>query len=490
MTDQEREMEQFSRLVFKELKRSLVQDVVRNRKAQTVGRKYTVENLVQFMDNPMVESNQKSLRQMSLYLFLVSSHYRRLVTYYSTLPTYNYVVTPDKATTKLPSLSKYKQAYFDTITDMERYNFKEEAPIMCLLALLEGAYCGIVLESADTFYTKPFPIDYIKISSVEDGCFRFAIDLDYFSGQNDFLLDAYGDAVREAYEAWRKAKTNRDVLRWYEPKPQICIKFDPDPTIILPWFAGVYKEVLDLEDYRTLAKAKAEIENYKVLVMQPETNDDGMVKMDGKMAEKYYKQAAGNLPDGIGLLFSPFKVTDFSFNNANVEDATKVNDARDSLWESAGTSPLIFGSTKATSSASLILSTIPDEELSFMLLRQIERNFNLIQKQKGRNFSFKLKFLEQSVYNKASVQDSYFKAAQYGVTGAKTFYAASLGLSPCDVVNLSYLEDTVLKMGVDNFNKPLVSSNTVSHTDDVGRPTNAEQNKPLSESRERGLSVE
>lgn len=490
MDDAEKQQLEFNRLVFSQLRQSLLQDAVASRKEKFVGRKYSIENLATFMENPDTDSNQKLLRQMSLYLYLVSTHYRRLVNYFATLPTFNYYVSPDKATVKPISMQKYKAAYFEVITEMERYNFKDELPKAIVLALLQGAFCGIPFESEDTFYIRPCPIDQIKITSIMDGCFRFSLNLTYFDGANNFLLDAYGDEIRRAYETYKNSKNKKDV-QWYEPTKQICIKFDSDATVILPFFCGMYKEVLDLEDYRTLAKAKTEIENYKVLVMQQDVNEDGRPKMDFELAEKYYRQAAGNLPSGIGLILSPFKVTDFAFNKSNVAEANSVNDARDSLWESAGTSPLIFGSTKATSSASLILSTKPDEELSFLLLRQLERNFNLLQKQKNRKFSFKLKFLEQSVYSREAVQDSFFKAAQYGVTGAKTLYAASLGLSPCDIVNMAYLEDKVLELGAGSFNTPLTSSNTMSHTDsEAGRPSNASQNKPVSESRERGLEQE
>lgn len=480
---------ELNRYVFSQLKQSILQDVITSRKEKYIGRKYSVELLATYMEQPDTDTNQKLLRQMSMYLYLVSSHYRRLVNYYATLPTFNYIVSPDKATAKPVSISKYRAAYYEVVTDMERYNFKDELPKAIVLALLQGAFCGIPFESEDTFYIRPCPIDRIKITSIMDGCFRFSFDLSYFEGQNDYLLEAYGEEIKQAYGVYSKSKT-KSKLQWFEPTKQICIKFDSDTSVILPFFCGMYKEVLDLEDYRTLEKAKTEIENYKVLVMEQDVNEDGQPKMDERIAKKYYRQAAGNLPPGIGLILSPFKITDFSFDKSNVADTNKVNDARDSLWESAGTSPLIFGSTKATSSASLILSTKPDEELAFVLLRQLERNFNLLQKQKNRKFSFKLKFLEQSIYNKEQVQDSFFKAASYGVTGAKTLYAASLGLSPCDIVNMSYLEDTVLEMGVSNFNTPLTSANTTSHSNEAGRPTNAEQNKPVSDSRERGQAQE
>lgn len=479
--------------MFSKLRSTLVQDLLNTKYENYIGKKYDVDTVNTMLQTPTSTSNQKTLRQMSMYLYLVSSHYRRLINYYATLPTYNYIVTPSKVTsgalTKAQA-KKYKNDYIDTINDFEKYSFKDELPKMVVLALLEGIFCGVIFEESNSFYVKPCPVDYVKIQSVMDGCYRFAFDLTYFAGNNQYLLGAYGEDIYNAYIAYAGDRTlgikGDSSLRWYEPEQQICIKYDTDPTVILPFFAGVFKEILDLEDYRLLAKAKTEIDNYKVLVMKQDVDSDGIPRMDYALAKKYYDQAASNLPSGIGLILSPFAMSDFSFDNAAVKDTDEVNQARDTLWASAGTSPLIFGSTAATSSSALILSTKPDEEITFTLLSQIERNFNLIQKLKSRSYQFKVKFLRQSIYNKTDIQNSYAKAAQYGVTGSKLLYAASVDLSPCDISGMAYLEDEILGLTVNSFNKPMVSSyvQSGSPSEDVGRPTNESKGLELSESGE------
>ena len=106
------------------------------------------------MSNPTLSSNQQTLRQMSLYLYLVSPHYRRLLSYYSTLPTFNYYIAPAEASVKKlnkAAKNKYHQAYLDTVNDCERYNFKDELPEVLTWMLLEGIYCGIYYESAESF---------------------------------------------------------------------------------------------------------------------------------------------------------------------------------------------------------------------------------------------------------------------------------------------------------------------------------------------------
>lgn len=487
----------FERLMFAKVKEKIVQDLLNSRYESYIGRKYTAKDLADMLEYPTISSNMQRLRQMSLWLYITSPQYRRLINYYATLPTFNYYILPDKAQTKEltgAKDAKFRKNYVETINDFERYTLKQTAPQAISFALLQGVFCGIVIEDDNSFWLKSCPVDYVRILAIADNCFRFAFDMSYFSGSNSYLIDAYGEEFKQAYLDYKRDTKNR----WYMPEKQICIKPDSDPIIMLPFFLGVFKEILDLEDYRTLAKAKTEIDNYKVLVMKQDTDSDGIPKLDYEIAYKYYEQAAGELPSGIGLILSPFAVDDFSFNSPNVSDTDSVNKARDSFWAASGSSPLIFGSTEATTSSALILSTKPDEQITFSLLDQLERNFNLLQKHKNKSTSFKVRFLRQSIYNKEQVQDTYSKAAMYGVTGSKIAYAASLDFSPVDLINLAFLEDDVLGLTTKTFNKPIhgyvnpsnsssgddSEDDKVAIIDEGGRPTNESQGIPLTDSGE------
>ena len=471
LTDKQKQIyESYKQLVFSKLNTSLVQDLLNLKYENYIGRKYDVESIVKMLENPAQLTNQQQLRQMSMYLYLVSAHYRRAIHYFAELPTLNYYITPLKKDSKDMSsakIKKFKQAYIDTINDFQKYNLHDEVPKMLLLALIEGAFYGLVFEDENSFFVRPFHVDYAKIQYIEDGCYRFAIDLNYFSNK-EYLFNAYGKKKKKAYYKYKgkNGKKGDKKLRWYIPENGFCIKCDPDPTVTLPFFCGMFKEVLDLEDYRLLAKAKTELDNYKVIHLKQETDADGIPKMDYKLAKKYYDEAAGNISDGIGLMMTPFSISEVNFEKANVADSDSVTKAEDNLWTTMGTSPLLFGSTEATSSSALILSTKPDECISFYLLSQVERNFNRIQKLKSRAYPFAIRFLQQSIFNQKDFTDMYSKAAQYGVSGAKSMYAASIGLSPSDVWNMSFLEDQVLGMTVNMFNKPMRSTYTTGYSAD------------------------
>jgi len=485
--DQEKALLRYSQLVFANLKKNIIQDLVNSRNESVIYKKYPKDRIVTMMENP--QRNEKGIRELSGFLYLVSSHYRRLVDYYATILIYNYTIVPTNFPHKKPTnKAKYKETYYNIIHECEKYNLRHEATKAIKIAVRDGIYYGLCYETSDSFYIKPFDNSYAKISSIEDGTFVFSINLNYFSDKED-LLPMYGTEFESAWLSYKgdkvkKIKGNRKK-QWFEPSNGICIKADEsDPIYSLPLFTGLLLSVFDIEDYKLLHKAKAENDNYKALSAKMETDDDGVPIMDFDVATKYYNQMAANLPDGIGLLLSPFEVKDFSFSNSAVSEKNDVITAEEDFWFSSGTSPLIFGSSKATSSASLTLSVKPDEEISFLLLQQFERYFNKKIKKMDLPFGFKIKFSDQSIFNTTEHINRLSKAAQYGMP-VKLQYASALGLSPSDVVGMSYLEDDILSLANKTWKTPLISSNTQNSSDGEAGRSAVEAGETITESNEK-----
>lgn len=471
-------LDQYSQLMFANLRKSLLQDLVNNRKESALFTKYPIEKVVAMLESPY--KNEKTLRTMSRFLYCTSSHYYRLVNYYATLPVFNYIVTPATLPKKI-NKKTYKDTYTKIIYQLEKYNLKCEIPKIMAITLLEGIFYGLEYETSDAYYILPFNSNYAEISSTEDGTYVFSIDLNYFTTDRLYLLDSYGEEIKNAYYRYRGNKElnikGNTKLRWFEPSNGICIKADEtDMLYSIPIFSSTFLDILRLDDYKLLKKAKKTLDNYKVLAMKIDCDENGAPKMDFDIAKKYYNQAASNIPSGIGLIMSPFNINDFTFQSSSTAESNAVNEAENDFWAGTGTSGMIFGSTKASSSSSLGMSVKADEQLAFKIMHQIGRCFNKKIKLMGLSYLFKLKFLDQSIFNEDEMCNKFQKAAQYGVSGSKLLYAASLGMSPSDVVNLSYLENDILDVTGSMFTSPLISSNTLSpDSSDGGAPTIEEQ---------------
>lgn len=483
--EQDKIMQRYARLSFAKLKKNIIQDLITSRNESVIYRKYSKEHIAKMLESP--QKSEKDIRELSNFIYLISSHYRRLVDYYSSILLYNYMVIPTKLSVKNPKKNEYHETYYKVINECEKYNLRHEAMKALKIATREGVYFGLCYESEDSFYIKQFDSRFAKISTIEDGCFRFSIDMAYFSGK-EYLLDMYGSDFRTAYYLYKgdsaKGLKGDKTKKWYEPENGICIKADEsDPIYSLPVFTGTLLSVLDIEDYRMLQKVKTENDNYKILSFKLDTDDDGIPKMDYDQASKYFQTAADSLADGVGAILTPFDVKDISFQTSTASDRNAVTDAEAQFWETAGVSSLLFGSTKATSSASLTLSVKPDEALAFSLLKQFERFFNMKLKKMNLEYSFKISFLQQSIFNEDEYCNRLSKSASLGLP-VKLEYAAALGLSPSDTIGMTFLEEDILNLSKKRWVFPLVSSSTQSVNTEGGRPSNASQGKGLTESGE------
>ena len=139
-----------------------------------------------------------------------------------------------------------------------------------------------------------------------------------------------------------------------------------------------------------------------------------------------------------------------------------------------GSSPLLFGVGANPTYKVIELSLIVDATMMMKLLRQIERVFNVKYQREmsiHEDYLFEVYFIEQYSFNKDEVADRLQKASMYGLP-SKLLYAAALGQEPIDAYMSSYIENDILNCGVDIYNRPLISSNTLSNgvVGESGRP--------------------
>ena len=108
--EQEKIMTKYVQLSFANLKRNIVQDLINSKGESVIYKKYTKEQIVNMLENP--QKNEDQIRELSRFIYLVSSHYRRLVDYYSTILLYNYTVVPTKIPVKKPNENNFDPSKF------------------------------------------------------------------------------------------------------------------------------------------------------------------------------------------------------------------------------------------------------------------------------------------------------------------------------------------------------------------------------------------
>lgn len=469
-------MSSFYKMQYERLKKTILDEASRYVSFRKFFyERFKKEDIERMFKHPF--NYEHSLRAMSRYLYIVSPHYKRLINYFSQILLYNYSVKAGKVYTRKVAKNKYRNNYYDVVNFAEKMNLKKEAEKLIRISLRDGIAVGVMVYSnkAQSGYFVPFEPRGIRVRCIEDGVFVPSIDLTIFTG-NESYADEYGADIKRAYlrylEKLKGGGKITDDDRWYEFKNGFAlIADDTDPRHYLPYFGNLILDVLRLRDAQDIQAVRDENSNYKALSAKVDTDDDGVPKMPFSEIQKYYQQMSGEVPAGIGILVSPWTLSDHSFQENSVSDRDSALSAVNNFWRSAGMPNTLMGGGTLTTASAMLLAVKPDEALSYSLLKQFEQIINRQIKLMDHDYLFKVSFLYQSIFNTAELQNALAKGAQYGLP-VKMDYAASLGLTPCEVVGASYIEDEILGLSTQSWVTPLVSSNTQSFVDNEGgRPT-------------------
>ena len=447
---------------YAQLQKQQLIDLMKNTAASGTFTRYTKEQLMQYMQAP--GSNEKNIRNASIYMYDASNQYRRLIQYYANMFLWAYNVVPlDFDRTKVKP-EAFRKAYLKAVSQLDMMNLKHEFQKAVLVALREGVFYGVQWSGSNSYFIQRINPDICRLSSITDGTWLYAVD---FSQIKEADLMLYPPEFTVLYNQY-KANTKQ---KWLEIPESIsfCLKADETTSAysIPPW-ASTLPMLYDIDTFKSLQETAGEIANYKMIGLEIPVDDDGTPKMDYDLALQYYEHMVNALPPYVGAFMAPMKASAYSFDKSgNLNDVDTVSRSEEQFWREGGTSPLLFGSADNDSAGALKLSILADEEIVLALANQCERIVNRILKQMSGSIKFKINFLPVTRFNQGDWIDHYKGASALGIP-VKSSYAAVLGLNPNDVVGLNYAELEMLGMGELT---PLVSGYTQSS---AGRPATDE----------------
>ena len=431
------------------------------RVSRTYNSAYTQESLFTYLQNPT--SNEKNLRNASIYMYLSNTRYSRLLNYYAGLPTYSYVITPLNYNSSKVNKETFKKNYYKVSNKLEVMNIRDEARKQILIALREGAFYGVRWSDSVSGFTQKLNPDICQISHISDGVFLFKVDMSQIKEAD---LDCYPPEFTNMYAEYLSSGQKWQLV---DPSISVCVKADPTiPDCSIPPFAAILPELYVINDTQALQTVSDELDNYKLLAGQVPVDDMGVPTIDFPTYQKYYQQISGNIGDRVGLAVSPFKLTPIDFSKSAAADAVDaVARSVQNYWSAAGTSALLHGETNSTSGVTK-LAIKNDETFAFGLLDQCERQINRYLKSalSGTN-RFKITFLRTTVYNVDEVAKRYKEALNYGI--GLPYYMAAIDIPQYDIEGLAAIQNDVLDIA--NLITPLRTSSTMSGDEgERGRP--------------------
>lgn len=457
---------------FALLNKLIMRDLNNNRSAPTFSR-YSKDDITRYLANPY--RYERQLRDAVIYIYGASSHFRRLIQYFVGLSDLAYIVEPYKIDPKKANIRITNNNYRKVLNALDSMSIKTQFPAILTVCLREDTWFGTMWVTNDDITFQQLPSDYCAISSKEGHCLNVTFNFSYFDAHAE-LLDYYPQEFKTKYEQYKKNRANR----WIEldSPTSFAIKCNDDIlNYSIPPFAGLLREIYDLEDYRNLKLTKTALENYAMIVTKIPLNDDGTWGIDLEKAVEFWQNLSSVLPEEIGSVLTPMDMEKISFERTHAGDTQTVTDAEQNMFSAAGVSSQLFNNPKASAN-SLLLSIKADQMITYGVVKGIEDAVNrFIQAQPyGKNFH--INFLDCSPYNRKEMGDAYLKAASYGFPTISA-YCASQGIGQSQLDNMSFLEGEVL--GLAEMFKPVQSSSQMSSSDLEGEGATDEGGAPTKE---------
>ena len=423
----------------------------------------------EFLENPI--RYKKQLLDLSLNMYISVSQYQALIKYFYDMPYLTPYVLPIKTG---EGKTKIKSDWEKVCYEIEKMNVPLEFRKALSNTILNGVFYGYEIEEVDSYTIKHLDPRYCRVYGNSDGCWLFEFDFSYFDSRRrqdtqELLIDSYPPEFKELY---KKYQENRGKNRWQRlnPDKEICLRYFPElntPYVDFPPYANLFSDIMDLQDYKSINKAKNEMSNYQFMALEMETNgkDGEMNKftVNPDMVSEYYDFLTQACGDFITPFISPVKVTPITFQNSN-DNLTSLEEAEKSFWNASTVSNTMMGTGIRTGSG-LKYSTLVDqnriknlfEQIASILSRKCKRLDGI---NKNNIFKVKLPFLTE--FNKDEVINQSLQLAQYGIVSRLELFAMQ-GHSPSEVLGILTLENDIL----DLVNKltPLQSSFTTAGED-------------------------
>lgn len=431
----------------------------------------TKETVITYLQNPT--RNESNLRNLSWYLYYRSQVYQRIVTYYSTLFCLEArSVIPDYDLVNPQGDDQMLSSYNDTLNIMKNWNISNEFLKVYFTCFLQDVSYNVAYYDETGLYLLPLPADYCKVfAQYSTGDFAFAMDMSYFKGTNEWLLEAWGEPFISMNNEYQKTSTKWQTV---PDEYAACFKYRSyDWETVMPVFSGLFGELINLSDISDVQAVADQMDIYKLLWIELETITGSKIPDDWKVNPdiviEYFNRIINEaLPDYTSAAIVPGKLNVIDFSNIDkTSETNKVLTATKTLLNSSGGAQ-ILNSADISGTTAFTAAVKADTEFAIgTLLPQTEGWFNRILGNVVNNPS-QVHFYHTGRLTRNDLKDELLQNAQYSLP-TKLAVMSLLGLNEIQTLSLNHLEEDILKLS-GKFNSPLQSSYTQS-SNDVGRPT-------------------
>lgn len=383
-----------------------------------------------WIENPA--NYEQQLSRLSQYLEGVVMQYERTIYHFVSNLDFNDYIYP---ITQVPNpkedkdaFKKYKKSKQKALDWLRKFRLKEQLFNITLGVMREGGKYGYVRESPEYIDIQEMPPEWSTIDGRTSLGYTYSFNMAFFlrapQSLNSYAPE-FQEWFRDFYKEWQMNK-NLVYFKKMPPEKSAVFLFDDTRAARLNPLRALFKDALDVVEYKELLKTKTLLDTWKLIYMKVPLDKDGKPSLDYKLTAQWIAQAQASLPYGAVALGSPLEASELK-----VSDTQSISIlgsiVNDQYWKSSGISPLAYGSDAGKSVASIKSSNITDMSFISHLYRQYEKFINYQINLKTGNYKFGIHIFGDA-FSRQETVDKYRNSATLGV--CKKEYLASLGREP------------------------------------------------------------
>lgn len=434
----------------------------------------TVENVRQLLTDPV--KNYQALQGISQALEMKQGIYHRFIQYWSSLLTYDHFLYPLEVDN---SADKMIKNYEKSALQLDKLNIKYHFPYFQYKRMVNGEIFVYKLEDSKGVVYKEIPNFLCKVTQMEDGVFRYSIDLSKFTDTT--ILD-YPAEFQSLYNSYKinknknkggnsKSKDKQNLTaedsNWaLVSEKGICFPTRYDSQHSYPPLCYLFPDLMEIEGIKELQLEFDTNNNIKIAHSKiPINKDTGLPVMDKTIVDSYNKSLKKHLPEGYVSIVNPFDTDIISLKGTQSEQRNLITEAIDRIYQNSGISDLLFANKKASSEA---LKKSIETDLQLLYSHTLPLFANYVNYEIKKN-KFKAVFPELSYFDREEKLKNYISTMPIGASRLK--YLAMQGLNPLQALNILKFEQAI---GIDDILVSKSTSYTQSGSESAGRPVASE----------------
>ena len=323
--------------------------------------------------NPL--KNSAKIQKLSRATRMTSGIYARLINYFGNIFTYDHTIYP----VAIKQGSNMKQEYLRAANKVEKYNLKYNLSWIAEKVIEQGEVFLYKVEDTQSIIYFEFPTEACRVSCVENGVFRYEIDLQLLSKKEYLdILPAEILTIITKFQNGSIPKTQLDSNKWYQLDSRgVAFSTTVNAEKGYPLLNFMLSDLSHLEAIKELQFDSALLENLKLIHQKiPIDKNTGEVLIDLEVIQAYHESTKKNLPSSVAITTNPLDVNVLTMSNgSNRQITNQVADAKANVYDSSGVNAEIFNGTKSSNEA-IASGLIADSMLVNFLLRSFENYIN------------------------------------------------------------------------------------------------------------------